>query len=314
MDRLHRMAARVAASDCSVLITGETGVGKDVMARMVHRLSRRSEGPFLAINCAALTESLAESELFGFEKGTFTGAAQTKIGLIEATAGGTLFLDELGDMPLAIQAKLLRVVESREILRIGATRPRPVDVRLVSATNLRLEEEVAEKRFRQDLYFRLNVFTLEVPPLRERLEEIAPLARHFLDGSTATTGGLPPSLTPDALALLQGHSWPGNIRELRNVIERACVLCDGKTITVADLPIERLTPALVSSPSSSATGSPSPPASTSLVEIKQLERQAIVSALARCAGNQTRAARLLGMPRRTFCKRLKDYHVPRARD
>jgi DNA-binding NtrC family response regulator len=343
MQELHRLAQRAAASDTNVLILGETGAGKEVFAETVHRLSPRAAQPFLPLNCAAFSENLVESELFGFERGAFTGATHAKPGLLEAAAGGTLFLDEIGEMPLTVQAKLLRVIETRQVLRIGAVKPQAINVRFVAATHRDLEEEVAEKRFREDLYFRLNVITLQIPPLRERPDEIEPLALTFLDRLTRRLGRPTPRLSDEALGLLCSYAWPGNIRELRNVIERALVLCAGDVVTTEHLPAEkmrrhpwpppestsspvRVTPS-PSAPQPAGGGGLQPAGGGGLQpagggglqpplpgrDFKQIEREAIVDALARCHGNQTRAAELLGMPRRTFCKRVKDYELPRPR-
>jgi len=327
MQELHRLAQRAAASDTNVLILGETGAGKEVFAETVHRLSPRAAQPFLPLNCAAFSENLVESELFGFERGAFTGATHAKQGLLEAAAGGTLFLDEIGEMPLSVQAKLLRVIETRQVLRIGAVKPQAINVRFVAATHRDLEEEVAEKRFREDLYFRLNVITLQIPPLRERPDEIEPLALTFLDRLTRRLGRPTPRLSDEALGLLCSYAWPGNIRELRNVIERALVLCAGDVVTTEHLPAEKMRRHPWPPPESTSgpvrvTPSPSAPQPASVGglqppppgrDFKQIEREAIVDALARCHGNQTRAAELLGMPRRTFCKRVKDYELPRPR-
>jgi two-component system response regulator AtoC len=318
MRDLYALAERAARGSSSVLILGETGAGKEVLAETVHRASPRAEQPFVALNCAALSESLVESELFGFERGAFTGAHQAKIGLLEAASGGTLFLDEIGEMPLAIQAKLLRAIETRQVLRIGATKARLVDVRFVAATNRDLDEEVAEKRFREDLYFRLNVITLEIPPLRERPEEIGTLARLFLDRVALAVGRPAPSLSDEALSMLESYAWPGNIRELRNVIERAFVLCVGGVVGVEHLPADKIrrnprTQSEVARGRSASIAVGSPVSSAIRGGIKDIERQAIVDALERCHWNQTRAAELLGMPRRTFCKRMKEYDIPRPR-
>jgi DNA-binding NtrC family response regulator len=324
MRALYAIVDKVAPGAINVLITGETGAGKEILAQTVHRRSRRAEQPFVGFNCAALSESLLESELFGFEKGAFTGAVQAKPGLLEAASGGTLFLDEVGEMSLALQAKVLRAIESREVLRVGATRPRAVDVRFVAATNRDLEEEVAAGRFRQDLYFRLNGITLNIPPLRERVDEIEPLARLFLERAAGQMETAVPSISPEALAMLRAYSWPGNIRELRNVMERALLLASGAPIAVEHLPAEKMTkrplvavsspsaemPAVAPVPAGGAPPAPPPAAGTSMREI---ERQAILDALARCAGNQTRAAEYLGLPRRTFCTRLREYNIPRPR-
>jgi DNA-binding NtrC family response regulator len=320
MQELHRLAQRAAASDTNVLILGETGAGKEVFAETVHRLSPRAAQPFLPLNCAAFSENLVESELFGFERGAFTGATHAKPGLLEAAAGGTLFLDEIGEMPLSIQAKLLRVIETRQVLRIGSVKPQAINVRFVAATHRDLEEEVAEKRFREDLYFRLNVITLQIPPLRERPDEIEPLALTFLDRLTRRLGRSAPRLSDEALGLLCSYAWPGNIRELRNVIERALVLCAGDVVTTEHLPAEKMRRHPWPPPESRSSAVPVTPSPTAASQVsppdrdlKQIERQAIVDALARCHGNQTRAAELLGMPRRTFCKRVKDYELPRPR-
>jgi len=312
MRALYTLAERAAAGVSSVLITGETGAGKEILAEAVHNRSPRAAGPFLPLNCAAFSETLVESELFGHERGAFTGANQAKVGLIEAAAGGTLFLDEIGEMPLSIQAKLLRVIEARQVLRVGATRPRDVDVRFIAATNRDLEEEVAEKRFREDLYFRLGVINLAIPPLRERRDEIEPLAQMFLQRFAGPTGRRAPTLSVEALSLLQDYLWPGNIRELRNVIERALVLCSGPVLLPEHFPVEKMrrNPGTQSDAARQALPSP---AMSSGKSLKQIEQQAIEDALERCCGNQTRAAELLGMPRRTFCKRLKEYEIARPR-
>jgi transcriptional regulator with PAS, ATPase and Fis domain len=308
MTELHELAARVAAGTINVLIVGETGVGKEVLAETVHRLSPRNGKAFVTVNCAALSESLLESELFGYEKGAFTGANQAKEGLLEAAAGGTLFLDEVGEMPLALQAKLLRAIETRQILRVGATRPRSIDVRFLAATNRDLEEEVAAKRFRQDLFFRLDGVTLAIPPLRERLDELEPLATTFIQAAARQLGREPPPLAPAALDLFRSYAWPGNIRELRNVLERGVLLAGTGPIDLGELPMERM---LRRFPE--AAPAPEPSAGTPRLTIREVEKQAILDALAACGGNQTRAAELLGMPRRTFCTRLKDYNIPRPK-
>jgi DNA-binding NtrC family response regulator len=289
-----------------LLVVGETGAGKEVLAQAVHRWSPRAARPFVPINCAAFSETLVESELFGHERGAFTGAAQAKVGLIEAADGGTLFLDEIGEMPLSVQAKLLRVIETRQLLRIGATKAHAVDVRFVAATNRDLEEEVAEKRFREDLYFRLHVIALEVPPLRERPEEIEGLARLFLERLAEPLGRPAPQLSGEAIEHLRSYVWPGNVRELRNVMERAFVLCNGPVILPEHLPLEKMSRSRAAAPAH--TAAPAPGRS-----LKEIERDAIVDALARCRGNQTRAAELLGMPRRTFCKRMNEYQIARGR-
>jgi two-component system response regulator AtoC len=299
MREVHALAEKVARGTINVLILGETGVGKEILAQAVHRASPRSGRPFVCLNCAALSDALLESELFGHEKGAFTGAVQAKVGLLEAASSGTLFLDEIGEMPLGLQAKILRAIEAREILRVGATRPRAVDVRFVAATNRDLEEEVAARRFRPDLYFRLNGVSLPIPPLRERIDEVPPLARLFLD----RVAGHGPPLSAEVIAELCAYAWPGNVRELRNVMERAILLSGGGTIQPEHLPLDRMR-------RRQPGATPAPPPTLRMAEI---ERQAMVDALVRCAGNQTRAAELLGIPRRTFCTRLREYRIARPR-
>ncbi len=292
--RVYDEAARAAAMSIPVLIVGETGVGKDVLARFVHARSPRAKKPFVALNCAAITEALAESELFGHEKGAFTGASSARAGAFESASGGTLFLDEIGELPLTIQAKLLRTVETSEVVRVGSVKPIAVDVRIVSATNRDLERDAAQGRFRQDLYFRLNGITLKVPPLRARTSEIGELAKRFLDAASRKAG-LPatPSIDDEAMRALESHAWPGNVRELRWVMERALVSASGGTSVVraADLSI--------------AKGSAGPD------ELATRER--VIEALAKCDGNQTRAAELLGVSRRTLINRMIEFGLPRPR-
>jgi len=313
MRRLHAMVARVADGTISVLLLGETGVGKEVLAHALHERSPRASGPFVALHCAALSGSLLESELFGHEKGAFTGAVSAKAGLLESAEGGTVFLDEVGELPPDVQVKLLRVIEERKVLRVGALRPRPIDVRLVSATHRDLEAEVARGTFRQDLYFRLNGIALTIPPLRERVSEIAELSRVFISRVAGQLSRpLVPTLSPEALALLEGYRWPGNIRELRNTIERAVVLCSGPTILPEHLPLDRMR-AAPPPPVAAAPSVAPPPAGPLRSEIEALERQRIVDALEQSAGNQTQAATLLGMPRRTLVAKLVAYNIPRPR-
>jgi DNA-binding NtrC family response regulator len=324
MQRLHKLVERVAAGTISVLILGETGAGKEVLAERVHRLSPRAGKPFLGLSCAALAETLLESELFGHEKGAFTGAVAAKPGLLESAEGGTVFLDEVGEMPAATQAKLLRVIETRQVLRVGGLKPRPIDVRFVAATNRDLEAEIARGGFRRDLYFRLNGISLVIPPLRARIGEIEGLARLFLDRAAAQMGRSPaPDLAPEVLALLRAYSWPGNIRELRNVMERAALLCPGPAITAEHLPMEKMrtTVASVEEPippppallrAAPRSAGPEPPGGVR-AELDALERRRILDALAACAGNQTKAARMLGMSRRTLLHRLDSYGVARPR-
>jgi transcriptional regulator with PAS, ATPase and Fis domain len=332
MRRLYEQAGRAAQGLLSVLVLGETGVGKDVLARALHRASPRAARAFLAINCAALSESLLESELFGHEKGAFTGALQARPGLFESADGGTVFLDEIGDLPMVIQVKLLRVLEAREVLRVGARTPRPVDVRFVSATNKDLESAVAAGTFRQDLYFRLNGISLTVPPLRERPADVPWLVKRFLVvASRQMDRATHPALSPRALASLQAYSWPGNVRELRNVIDRAVVLAPGDVILPEHLPPKVLAGAMPV-PSAPTTPTPAPPTPTGGVlrtpsrpappsdaaerlrrEVAEEEKQRILAALAQCDGNQTRAAEILGVSRRTLINRIIEFELPRPR-
>jgi two-component system, NtrC family, response regulator AtoC len=337
MKRLYAMVERVAEGPISVLLLGETGVGKEVLAETIHRKSPRVNGPFLRLNCGALSESLLESELFGHEKGSFTNAVRSKPGLFETAEKGTVFLDEVGELPLGIQVKLLRVLEDRQVMRVGGLSPRPIDVRFISATNRDLAAEVQRGSFRQDLYFRLNGIALSIPPLRERRDEIEPLALAFAVSAAASIGRSPPIISPQAMAALLRHDWPGNVRELRNAIERAVVLSDGMirpadfvleghvsgshspppftTTSLRKVPLER-------PPELDEAGMPSIPprdsAQTQPIgnlrqELGSLERQRMMDALEKCAGNQTAAAVMLGIPRRTFVAKLAAYNIPRPR-
>ncbi len=339
MQRLHDLVELVARSSIAVLITGETGVGKEVISAAVHARSARAAQPFVSLNCAALPETLLESELFGYERGSFTGATQTKLGLIESAHEGTLFLDEIGEMPMATQAKLLRVLENGELMRIGALKPRVVDVRFIAATNRDVSTLVARGQFRRDLYFRLNGITIPVPPLRERPSEIAPLAAHFLELAAKRANRMPPRMAPEVFPLLTAHSWPGNIRELRNVMDRAVALCSGDMLkaqhvlldppmpaSTRDVPMHHQAHAAHAShpmsPMSSTpigaqvTGFPpmTPDRMGRLMRLDaDTERKLIEEALERAAGNQGKAAALLGISRRTFINRLDEYGIARPR-
>lgn len=283
---LSEIVGRVARSELSVLLEGETGVGKEVFARRIHERSRRAAGPFLPLNCGALSEELLASELFGHEQGAFTGAHTSKPGLLETAETGTVFLDEVGEMPMSQQVKLLRVLEERKVMRVGGLQAKPIDVRFVSATNRDLRREIGEGRFREDLYYRLNGITLRIPPLRERVAEIAGLAKEFL-AEAATKAGLsvPPPLSGEALTALQQHPWPGNVRQLKNVIERAVVLAGEEPVKP-----EHLTETIGDGLATPTVAEPG--------EVD--ERSRILQALQQCAGNQTRAAELLGISRRTL--------------
>ncbi|HEY3352486.1 MAG TPA: sigma 54-interacting transcriptional regulator, partial [Polyangia bacterium] len=310
MRRLHELCAQVAAGTISVLLLGETGVGKEVIAERLHRLSPRADRPLLRLNCAALSESLLESELFGHERGAFTGATQTKPGLLETAQGGTVLLDEIGDLSAGLQAKLLRVLEERQVRRVGGLKPRPIDVRFIAATHHDLEAEAERGRFRRDLYFRLNGVTLAIPPLRERPAEVEPLARAFVSAACAQAERWPePELAPDALRLLRGYPWPGNVRELRNVMERAVLLCRDAAITAAELPADKMRARV------SPTAAHPVPVEAPTLGLRRdaYERQQIIDALERCHGNQSQAAQELGMPRRTLIRRIEAYGLTRPR-
>jgi DNA-binding NtrC family response regulator len=325
---LEPLVERVAQTNINVLILGETGVGKEVLARRIHELSPRSERPLLCVNCAAISEPLLESELFGHERGAFTGAVQAKQGLLEVAEGGTVLLDEIGEMPLSIQAKLLRVVEQRNVTRVGGLKARVIDVRFMAATHRDLEALIAQGAFREDLYYRLNGVSLVVPPLRERREEIRMLAEAFVEESARRNGRPAPTVTSGAFAVLERYAWPGNIRELRNVMERAVMLTQSKVIDLVHLPLERLgrtlphervvepvTPlkTLPFAPGAGAYSFVQSVGSGGTAEAEPDERTEILQALERCAGNQTHAARLLGISRRTLISRIERYDLPRPR-
>ena len=304
MVQVYRVARRLAETPTTVLILGETGVGKEVIAEHIHQWSPRRARPFVKLNCASLPESLLESELFGYERGAFTGADKRKVGYVEAADGGTLLLDEIGELSAATQAKLLRVLENRRVPRVGSTQELPIDVRFVCATHRDLAVDVAAGRFRQDLYYRVAGFTLKVPSLRERPTEITLLAELFAREFAERSGAPPPRFDPEAAAAILRHPWPGNVRELRNAIEHAVIVCEGGTITAADLPDPA---APLSVPPSSMPASAGPVRS----ELADLERRRIEEALAKCDGNQTHAAKLLGMSRRNLVYKMGKYGLKR---
>ncbi|MBF0369787.1 MAG: sigma 54-interacting transcriptional regulator [Magnetococcales bacterium] len=302
-----RSSRVVAATDVSVLITGESGTGKELLARDLHKESRRAKGPFVAINCAALPETLAESTLFGHLKGAFTGAIANQTGSIRAAEGGTLFLDEIGEIPLSIQPKLLRFLESGETQAVGSPAPERVDVRVVAATNRDLLTQVREGKFRADLYYRLNVVPLALPPLREREGDIKLLLERFISQFAREHQLSAPQIDAQAFGLIEQHPWPGNVRELRNLCERLVVLCSGKTVRPGHLPTEILTPESGGGEKGMASPFHLPAKGISL---EQLEKDLIHQALEKTRGNKTRAARLLGLTRDTFLYRIKKYALP----
>jgi len=294
MRALLRDAALVARSETRVLITGESGVGKEVLADLIHAWSPRARGPLIKINCAAIPETLLESELFGHEKGAFTGATRQRIGRFEEASGGTLFLDEIGDMALPLQAKLLRVIQDGRFQRIGSNLDIHSDARILASTNRDLETAVREGRFREDLYYRLNVVELHVPPLRERPEDILPLATHFLRQFAGGRARFAPSVAE----ILQRYTWPGNVRELRNVMERAALLCRGELVLPEHLPARVLR---------SVEEQGEPGGSEESLRLEEVERQKILETLQRCGFNRTETARVLGISRRTLVYKLQRY-------
>jgi two-component system response regulator AtoC len=378
MKSVYELLSRAAQSDVSVLIVGETGVGKERMAETVHRRSRRASRPFLQLNCAALPETLLESELFGHEKGAFTGAHGVKVGLLESTDGGTVFLDEIGELGLGTQAKLLRVLEERTLLRVGGTKPRQISVRFVTATNRDLIRESRDGRFRNDLYYRISGLVVRIPPLRQRQVEIEPLARHFLRQFCLTLEQPEPPLTPQALDALRDYGWPGNVRELKNVIERAALVAcsepirpehilldpptsskphdsgpDARTEVISRQDLRNSTHTAPSrsgrssrGPRSSARAGSSPASSARLglsastpsgrdpvsssppttvsreaghrqndepPDGQHDEQARLIAALDACAGNQTRAAKMLGISRRHLISRIEFWNLPRPK-
>jgi DNA-binding NtrC family response regulator len=310
MVRVYEMLERLGAHDLPIVIGGETGTGKELAASAVHQFSPRRGRAFVALNCATVPENLAESELFGHERGAFSGAAGPKSGLLESAPGGTVFLDEIGELSPAIQAKLLRVLETGRLRRLGDVKERDIDIRIIAATNRDLETEARAGRFRDDLFFRLSVASVYLPPLRDRPREILLLAERFLADACARIGAAPMSLSPAAAHVLLGYRWPGNIRELKNTIEYVAVTGAGQVVEPDHLP-RRMQPARPRRPP--AQPSEGPPTFRPLDdEVRELERDRIAAALEACHGNQTRAAELIGMARRTFIERMKLYALAPA--
>jgi DNA-binding NtrC family response regulator len=308
IQRLQVFIERVAGSPATVLLRGESGTGKELAAGLVHGLSAAAQGPFVAINCAAIPEQLQESELFGHEKGAFTGAVAQHEGVFARADGGTLFLDEIGEMSLSTQARMLRVLETRRFTRVGGTKEIQVAVRLVAATHRDLRQMVTEGRFREDLLYRLSVIHTELPPLRERLDDIEPLVQHFASALGEEMGRRIERIAPDALEALRRYRWPGNVRELRNVVERALVLGDGPELELDDLPPELVHAA----PSGAVAVASQITASGQIRTLAELERDAIAAALAATAGNKARAAALLGIDRTTLYRKLKDHQLAKG--
>ena len=333
MQNVFKLIGQLSASDATALVTGESGTGKELVARAIYNHSQRSRQPFLAINCAAIPENLLESELFGHEKGAFTGASTQRIGKFEQCNKGTIFLDEIGDMTLATQTKILRVLQSGTFERVGGNQPVQVDVRVIAATNKPLEQAVAKREFREDLFYRLNVVRIEIPPLRERREDIRLLVNYFLKKFSAPPQA-PRSISADVVAALERHHWPGNVRELENVIRRALVVAKGEAILLPDLPAE----VMGSGPAGAGLAATAPGASSAVTRradgssnadiaslaralfqwarqertlqvIPAVERELIIQALLETEGNQVQAAKLLGITRATLRKRVEKFHI-----
>jgi DNA-binding NtrC family response regulator len=312
MKEAVRLVSRVAPSDTSVLITGESGTGKELIAQAIHRLSSRSQGSFIDLNCAAFQESLLESELFGYEAGAFSGAKARKLGLVELADGGSLFLDEVTELPAQLQAKLLRAIETRTFFRVGGVRKVEVNVRIIAATNRNLDTVVSDGAFRADLLYRINGFQIDLRPLRERSEDVEPLARHLLK---IVGGTNPPEIAADALAALRAYHWPGNVRQLRNCLERAVILANNGMITVSELPPEVVrAPFLAPPPPNTATTTTTATPAEALpatgpLSLREVERQQILAALEQTGWHRGKTAELLGISPSTLYRRLRDYNL-----
>ena len=297
--RVKEMVAQIASAECSVLITGESGTGKELVARAIHAQSTRAAGPFVAFNCGAFSEELIANELFGHEKEAFTGANSQKTGLIENAEGGTLFLDEIGDMPLSMQVKLLRVIQEREVLRVGSSHPVGINVRFLAATAKDLKSAVRERAFRQDLYFRLNVVEIHVPRLSERQQDIPLLAYHLLYKFMNKTAKRIHGISDDTMELLKAYPYPGNVRELENILERAVAVCNGKTILVKDLPSDLANLDLYTYERPDG----------SHFSLEELERDYIQHILKLTGGIRVRAAEILGIDRASLWRKIKKYNL-----
>jgi len=299
MEKLYRIVAKAAHSTHPVLILGESGTGKEVVARSIHFSGPFRDKPFIPVDCGSLVPTLIESELFGHAKGAFTGNQQAKDGLLAIADGGTVFLDEVGELPIDLQAKLLRAIQEKEIRPVGSTKHLPIHVRILAATNRDLEEAVSQGTFRRDLYYRLNVLSLRIPSLRERRQDIPMLASHFLERQSGANG-FERTLSDDALKAMLAYDWPGNVRELENCVERACAFTSGPVIHPSDLPaaINRLQ--YESIPSNAA-------AASKIMPMSEIERQAILNAIAQLNGDKLKAARVLGIGKTTLYRKLKEY-------
>mgnify|MGYP003773798347 CR=1 FL=1 len=308
MAEVRQLIRRIAPTESAVLIRGESGTGKEIVARAIHSHSGR-KGRFVPINCASIPENLIESELFGYEPGAFTGADQRKLGLMELASGGTLFLDEVGELPASLQVKLLRVLQEREIQRVGGLRTIPVDIRLLAATNRNLKHAIDEGRFRADLYFRLNVINLRIPPLRERIKDIPLLTRHFLDRFAVKMNRPDINIAPEAMRALQAYPWPGNVRELENVIERMVVLSDGPRLEIGDLPADILGRGTPPLGFPSMPNVPLDPNASYREARSEFERAYIEKLLIQARGNVAEAARVSGISRRNFYEKIERLNI-----
>ena len=318
MREVMRLVERVAPSDASVLITGESGTGKELIAHAIHKLSRRADGSFIDLNCAAFQEALLESELFGYEAGAFSGAKGRKLGLWELADNGTIFLDEITELPSPLQSKLLRAIETNSFYRVGAVRKVQVNVRIVAATNRDVNEVVGDGRFRADLLYRVNGFQIHLPPLRDRAEDIEPITRHLL---RQMGGAHPPEVLPEALAALKAYHWPGNVRQLRNTLERAILLSNDALITAADLPPEMSNRPTAYAPAFAASSAGGPlgsvmnaagqPATDVPAPLREVERQQILAALEQTNWHRGKTAEILGISPSTLYRRLRDYNLTR---
>ncbi len=304
MARIKELIRKTAPSSATVLITGESGTGKEVVAREIHAKSSVSNGPFVAINIGGVPENLLESELFGYEKGAFTGAVSRKTGMFELASGGTLFLDEIGDMPLSLQVKILRVLQDRKITRLGGTSPMPINARIIAATNKDLEAMVRDGSFREDLFYRLNVVRIEIPPLRERADDIPLLAANIIGRYNRTMGTKITGFTPEALEMLKRHEFYGNVRELENILERTMIFAEGSIIRVEDLDLRGSVsrPGTVHNQGEAAVNE-------GAVTLKDIEKNAIIRSLQRWEGNRTHAAEELGISRRTLISKIAEYGI-----
>lgn len=309
MNDVFKMVNQVAKTDATVLILGESGTGKEIIADTIHRNSVRHQGPYIKVNCGAIPENLLESELFGYEKGAFTGAVKRKIGKFQRAEGGTIFLDEIGELSLNMQVKILRVLQEREVEPVGGLHTHTVDIRIITATNQNLYKKVQNQEFREDLYYRLNVFPIELPALRERKEDIPLLVQHFLRKYQTELGKKNMDISEEALVSLMEYTWPGNIRELENIVERTLIISNNQLIETEDLPAGLLTSSEAKTSDTKITGEATFRLPEEGIKLETVEKDLILQALKRTDYNQTRAAKLLGISRHTLLYRMEKYHM-----